>query len=51
MMGELYFERPDGFREYQSNLDGQMWLERDGMYMLVDADWAMRDKDEDGDRC
>lgn len=50
MMEELYFEKPAEYRKCQSNLDGQVWLECDGMYMLVDADWATRCKDEDGDR-
>lgn len=47
MMGSIYFERPMEYREHQSTLDGEMWIECDGMYMLVEADWVNRD----GDRC
>ena len=45
MTGAIYFERPENFVQGQTTLDGEMWIECDGIYMLVEADWAIRDGD------
>jgi hypothetical protein len=46
-MNEIFFDRPEYFVNGQTMLDGTMWVERDGAFLLVEAKWAARDKDGD----